>query len=621
MRAEGREPLRGTYTGVARPSVAARAFAALADNVRDYAIFLMNPHGIITFWGEGARLTKWWTKDQAEGAHLRLLYPDGGSDDGTAERHLEIAAERGEYTGEGMRIRSDDSTFWAGVTLTALRDQRGVLLGFAKTTRDLTARRAADTVLQNAAQSAEVARAAAESANAAKSGFLATISHEIRTPVNAILGYHQLLELEIDGPLLPAQRAHLHRASASGRHLLTLITEVLDFSRIDSGHANVEARSFRIGDAVRSAVDLIGPQARERDIVVKDAVSGYAMGLAAFGEEAGARQILTNLLSNAVKFTNPSNGEPGRVTVSAGMAETPTPGTQLSGQGPWVYVRVEDTGVGIAPDRLESMFEPFVQGDMSLTRQIGGTGLGLAISRRLARLMGGDVTAHSEPGIGSTFLLWLPAAPAESLRTGGVEGHGPTGPNTMGGPESEATPDPTRSSPGHSATADVGKALLADIERIVHGYIARLRSDPELPGARALEEALLQDHLVTFLADLASTLASMDLSAGWTDESVRDGTAIQRVVGVRHGAQRARLGWSEAEVRREFVILREELTAALQRRGKHELRGPTGPRTKEIERGAELLGHFVTVLETISLSAYAEASAESLRQVDPGEEG
>jgi hypothetical protein len=167
----------------------------------------------------------------------------------------------------------------------------------------------------------------------------------------------------------------------------------------------------------------------------------------------------------------------------------------------------------------------------------------------------------------------------------------------------------------------VGKALLADIERIVHGYIARLRSDPELPGARALEEALLQDHLVTFLADLASTLASMDLSAGWTDESVRDGTAIQRVVGVRHGAQRARLGWSEAEVRREFVILREELTAALQRRGKHELRGPTGPRTKEIERGAELLGHFVTVLETISLSAYAEASAESLRQVDPGGEG
>jgi PAS domain S-box-containing protein len=621
MRAEGREPLRGTYTGVARPSVAARAFAALADNVRDYAIFLMNPHGVITFWGEGARLTKWWTKDQAEGAHLRLLYPDGGSDDGTAERHLEIAAERGEYTGEGMRIRSDDSTFWAGVTLTALRDQRGVLLGFAKTTRDLTARRAADAVLQNAAQSAEAARAAAVAANAAKSGFLATISHEIRTPVNAILGYHQLLELEIDGPLLPAQREHLRRASASGRHLLTLITEVLDFSRLDSGQAGVQAESFRVGDTVRSAVELVVPLAESRNIVVKDAVSGYAMGLSAWGEAASTRQILANLLSNAIKFTNATESEPGRVTVSAGMAEKPSPGAQVSGHGPWVYIRIEDTGVGIPADQLETMFEPFVQGDMSLTRQVGGTGLGLAISRRLARLMRGDVTAHSEPGIGSSFFVWLPAAPAESLRTGGVQGHGPTGPNTIGGLDPDLMPDPTRSSPGLSATADVGKALLSDIERILHGYVARLRSDPAVPGARALEEALLQDHLVTFLADLASTLSAMDLSAGWSDESVQDGTAIQRVVGVRHGAQRARLGWTEEEVRREFVILREELTAALHRRSRHELRGPTGPRLKEVERGADLLGHFVTVLENISISAHAEASAQSHQQVDPGIEG
>src|SRR5687767_593378 len=140
-RALGIEPTRDANSGIARTSVAARAFAALAENVRDYAIFLMNPDGVITFWGEGARLIKWWTKDQAEGAHLRLLYPSGGSDDGTAEDHLRQAAERGEYTGEGHRVRSDGSTFWAGVTLTALWDEDATLLGFAKVTRDLTDRK------------------------------------------------------------------------------------------------------------------------------------------------------------------------------------------------------------------------------------------------------------------------------------------------------------------------------------------------------------------------------------------------------------------------------------------------------------------------------------------------
>jgi PAS domain S-box-containing protein len=610
MRAAGQEPLRGVYTGVARASVAARAFAALADNARDYAIFLMNPHGVITFWGEGARLIKWWTKDQAEGAHLRLLYPDGGSDDGTAEEHIIQAAERGEYTGEGMRMRSDGSTFWAGVTLTALRDKNGVLLGFAKTTRDLTARRAADALLQSAAQSAEMARAAAVAANAAKSGFLATISHEIRTPVNAILGYHQLLELEIAGTLNATQHEHLRRASASGRHLLTLITDVLDFSRLDSGQAGVEAKSFKIGDAVRSALDLVLPMASERGIAVTDAVSGYARGLAAWGDEASARQVLVNLLSNAVKFTEPRDNGAGRVIVSVGMAEQPSPGAKLLGPGPWVYVRIEDTGIGIPADRLESMFEPFVQGDMTLTRQVGGTGLGLAISRRLARLMRGEITAHSEPGLGSSFFLWLPAAPAESLRTGGLEGHGP-------GREGRADEEIERSVAGNGATpapnpgpmTDIANAVLAEIERVLHGYVARLRSDPEVPGAQALDEAQLQDHLASFLADLASTLTTIDLSTETVDANMADGTAIQRVVAMRHGAQRARLGWTTNEIRREFTILREELAAALRRRATQALRGPVDGRPGEAERAIEVLNHFVTVSEGISLASFAEASA------------
>ncbi|HYW09876.1 MAG TPA: PAS domain-containing protein [Longimicrobium sp.] len=133
------------------------ALAALAENVRDYAIFLMDPAGVITYWGEGAHLMKWWTREDVEGTHLRALYPENGSEDGTAETHLCQAAERGEYVGEGHRVRRDNSTFWAHVTLTALRDPDGELMGFCKLSRDQSARRTAGAALA-AAHRAETAR-------------------------------------------------------------------------------------------------------------------------------------------------------------------------------------------------------------------------------------------------------------------------------------------------------------------------------------------------------------------------------------------------------------------------------------------------------------------------------
>jgi PAS domain S-box-containing protein len=127
--------------------LARHAFVALAESVRDYAVFLVEPSGRICYWGEGARLMKWWTPAEAEGSHLRLLYPDGGSEDGTAEDHLRQAAERGEYVGEGRRVRRGGTTFWGSVCLTALRDAEGALIGFAKVTRDLTVQRASEAML------------------------------------------------------------------------------------------------------------------------------------------------------------------------------------------------------------------------------------------------------------------------------------------------------------------------------------------------------------------------------------------------------------------------------------------------------------------------------------------
>ncbi|MEW5929527.1 MAG: ATP-binding protein [Gemmatimonadota bacterium] len=579
-RAGGTAPPRDPYTGVAAPGIAYRAFAALAENVRDYAIFLLDPHGVITFWGEGARLIKFWTRDQAEGSHLRLLYPDGGSEDGTAEDHLRRSAESGEYTGEGRRVRADGSTFWAGITLTALRGDDGALLGFAKVTRDLTAPRAAEAALRAAHDAAEAARAEAEEANRAKSMFLATMSHEIRTPINAVMGYADLLDLEIAGTLTPLQRTQLGRIRASSMHLLGLVNEVLDFSRLEAGRVAVGRAAARLGDATSGALALVQPQAEARGLALEDSVSGTAADVPYWGDEERVRQVLVNLLSNAVKFTPPG----GRVTVSGGVAELPAPEAQVEGPGPWAFVRVEDTGSGIDPGRLDAVFELFEQADMSLTRQHGGTGLGLAISRRLARLMDGDLTVRSEPGVGSSFFLWLPAAPAEAM--GVVTGVEPRGAAT---------------SPG--LLARVYDALLPELDRVLHAYVARLRSDPLTPTAHAMAEPELEDHAATFLADVAQTMNGMDLAAGARGESLRAGTDVQRAVADWHGRQRRRLGWGEAEVRREFEILREELASCIRRRVR-------GEKPSEVERVLAAVGAFVDAAEAVSLAGFGQAEAD-----------
>jgi PAS domain S-box-containing protein len=375
-------------------------YTLVADNVRDYAIFLMDANGIIRCWGEGARLMKWWTRQQTEGAHLRMLYSDGGSEDGTAEEHLERAAATGEYSGEGHRVRRDGSTFWAYVTLTALRNADGVLVGFSKVTRDFTARRAVEAALQQ-----PESHDGAQEVNRLRM-LVASVSHELRSPLNAMLGYVALLQQGIGGP--ERQRAHIEKLQRSGRHLLDIIGDVLDLSRADAGTLSVSRSVRRLGPAIQEAVADVEPQAAARGVRLTNKMSGGAADLPYLGDERRVRQILVNLLTNAIKFTE----RDGRVTISGGTGETVI-GAALAGPGPWSFVRIEDTGRGIPPDSLEAIFEPYQQSEAG--DQTFGTGLGLSISRELARLMGGDLTVQSEAGCGSTFTLWLPIAPSEPI--------------------------------------------------------------------------------------------------------------------------------------------------------------------------------------------------------------
>jgi PAS domain S-box-containing protein len=375
-------------------------YSLLAENVRDYAIFLMDPEGIIRCWGEGARLLKRWTRAEAEGAHLRLLYPDGGSEDGTAEAHLINATDTGEYSGEGHRVRSDDSTFWAYVTLTALRTPEGELVGFAKVTRDFSARRAVEGALQGErlADRRDTEDVVAESERLKR--VIANLSHELRTPLNAIVGSIALLDAP---PGESFDRRHVERLQRNAEHLLAMVDDLLQLSRAEAGEISLSPAEGRIGPVIQDALNDVGTHAAARNHTIVNAVSGTAGDLPYWGDATRVRQIVVNLLMNAIKFTDAG----GRITISGGTALTVT-GVRLAGPGPWLYVRVEDTGRGVAPDRLHAIFEPFQQGVVG--DELRGSGLGLAISRQFARLMGGDISVESELGQGSQFTLWLPIA-------------------------------------------------------------------------------------------------------------------------------------------------------------------------------------------------------------------
>ncbi len=409
----------------------------------------------------------------------------------------------------------------------AMKDKRDAVGLEAERTRLLEAERAARA-------EAEQARREAEAASDAKSQFLAAMSHEIRTPINAIIGYTQLLSLGIDGPVTPAQQERLDRMRWSGQHLLGLVNDVLDLAKSESGQMTVATEVGVTGDAVSSSIALTMPQAAARRVYLLDCTDGER-GAEYLGDHQRVRQIVVNLLDNAIKFT----AEGGRVEVYCGETGERPAGAILPGHGPWAYIRVEDTGIGIEPDRQALVFEPFVQAESGLTRSRGGTGLGLTISRRLARLMRGDLTMRSEPGKGSIFTLWLPNSRETKAAQQGA----------MTGDASDTA------SPGRlTGLGRVGLLLRESIEEIIAEHVARIQGDVAFPR-RGLQRTDVEDHIATLIVNVAQSLRIIEESGGPDAGIFKDGGEIQRVIARMHGRQRRRLGWTVSHVEREYAAL------------------------------------------------------------------
>jgi hypothetical protein len=305
------------------------------------------------------------------------------------------------------------------------------------------------------------------------------------------------------------------------------------------------------------------------------------------GDEQRVRQVLVNLLANAIKFTP----QGGTVTVSCGTAEDAPRTTALTGGGPWAFIRISDTGPGIPADRQAAVFEPFVQGEAGLTRAKGGTGLGLTISRRLARLMGGDLTLESPPGQGATFTLWLPAASTEGVAAGSVA----EGADARIGRA-------FRGRAGYRAygLAEIGMHVRRRVEDVLESVAVRLRADPAFPQAAGLRRSELEDHQLAFLTDVVHSLVVIDETGGVGSTLYRDGSEIQRVVSGLHGRMRHRQGWTAAQLERESAIMAEELEALIKRHV------PEG--IGDVTAALDVIRHLIEQGRVASAQAYRQAA-------------
>jgi PAS domain S-box-containing protein len=372
-------------------------FRLLVSGVKDYAIFMLDPDGRVATWNAGAERFKGYQAEEIIGQRFSRFYTPEDIAADKPGQELRTAVAEGRVEDEGWRLRKDGSRFWANVVITALLDEKGKLLGFSKITRDITERKQTQEDLTKAKEEAE-------QSNRFKDQFLSTMSHELRTPLNAVLGFSDLLGEERYGPLNDKQKRYVTHIYTGGKHLLRLINDILDLSKIEAGRLQLAIESVPIASSFAEVIDTLRSLAdkKSQTLVVS------SPDLAVRADTTRFKQILMNLLGNAIKFTP----EGGKIELAA---------HELDGV---VRVEVRDSGPGIPMQERQRIFEAFHRLRQS-EKGVEGTGLGLAITKRLVELQGGELGLESQPGSGSCFYFTLPSVAAfvtEETR------HGSSGP-------------------------------------------------------------------------------------------------------------------------------------------------------------------------------------------------
>ena len=425
-------------------------FRLFMEAVTDYAIFLLDPNGYVLTWNLGAQRMKGYLPEEIIGKHFSQFYPPEVIESGWPEYELQQAAEKGRFRDEGWRVRNDGSKFWAEVIITALRDQAGLLHGFAKITRDLSERKRAQALAEHGAQREELldseraARIEAQRVARSRDEFLAMLSHELRTPLNAILGWAQILQRS-SAPTAEDVRRGIDAIERNARAQVHLIDELLDLSRILAGRITLDVQPLMPAGIVQGVAESAEPAARVKGVRLEKILDPQAGPVS--GDPVRLQQIVSNLLSNAIKFT-PKGG---RVQVL------------LERVNSHIELTVSDTGIGIAPAFLPQVFDRFSQQNSSASRSYGGLGLGLAIAKQLVELQGGTLRAKSAgEGRGASFVVNLPLIVAVSAQ-------------------------PDRLHPTHSAGPDT-QTLLPKLDGV------RVLVVDDEPDARDLIRRVLQEH-------------------------------------------------------------------------------------------------------------------------------
>jgi len=371
----------------------AEQFHILVDSVEEYAIYLLDPNGDIITWNTGAEKIKGYSAKEIVGKHFTCFYTADDVAAGKPQRNLLEAARRGYIRDQGLRVRKDGSTFEAEVVITALRDGTGEIRGFSKVTRDITD--------QIRAREFEAEKIAAQKASKAKDDFLAALSHELRTPLTPALAAATYLEDNAE-KLPPEFAEDIEIIKRNVQLQARLIDDLLDLTRIARGKLHLELEDCDAHTIIRNALETASSAIAAKKLKVATKLEAKEHHIRA--DCIRLQQVFWNLINNAVKFTSPG----GEITVRT-----------FNDKQARFHFEIVDTGIGIEPQRVASLFQPFEQADPSVTRQFGGLGLGLAISKRLVDLHGGTIEAESRGrSFGATFKVTLDTLPEGAAASG-----------------------------------------------------------------------------------------------------------------------------------------------------------------------------------------------------------